>query len=109
MDRVRGIIEAQFSDPPTMAELARLINASETKLHSDFKAVYGCTVHDYSQKVRMAEALRKIENSDEPLYSIARSTGYKHPGHFAAIFRNTYGVTPSEYVKIKNSENNQRT
>jgi hypothetical protein len=27
--------------------------------------------------------------------------GYKHPGHFAAIFRNTYGVTPSEYVKLK--------
>jgi AraC-like DNA-binding protein len=102
MERVKDIIEAQVSNPPTIAELARLINASETKLHGDFKAVYGCTVHDYSQKVRMAEALRKMGNSDEPLYSIARGVGYKHPGHFSAIFRNTYGVTPSEYVKLKN-------
>ena len=105
MDRVKNIIETKMSDPLTMADLARLINASETKLHGDFKAVYGCTVHDYAQKIRMAEALRKIENGDEPLYSIARSIGYKHPGHFAAIFRNTYGVTPSEYAKTKNPGN----
>jgi AraC-like DNA-binding protein len=108
MNRVRDIIEAQISNPPTATELAGLINASETKLHGDFKAVYGCTVHNYSQKIRMAEALRKIENSDEPLYSIARSVGYKHPGHFAAVFRNTYGVTPSEYAKIKNPGCNRR-
>ncbi|MDR1509665.1 MAG: helix-turn-helix transcriptional regulator, partial [Synergistaceae bacterium] len=69
--------------------------------HSDFKAVYGCTIHEYSQRIRMTEALRKIENSDEPLYSISRGVGYKHPGHFAAVFRNIYGVTPSEYVKLK--------
>jgi AraC-like DNA-binding protein len=103
LDRVRTIIEAQISDPPTMAELAGLANASEAKLHSDFKALYGCTIHDYSQRIRMTEALRKIENSDEPLYSIARGVGYKHPGHFAAVFRNIYGVTPSEYVKLKES------
>jgi AraC-like DNA-binding protein len=109
MDRVRDIIEAQISDPPTMAELAKLANASETKLHGDFKTAYGCTIHEYSQRIRMAEALRKIENSDEPLYSIARSIGYKHPGHFAAIFRNTYGITPSEYVKLKNLGSNQET
>jgi AraC-like DNA-binding protein len=102
LDRVRNIIETQISDPPRMAELAKLANASETKLHSDFKTVYDCTIHDYSQKIRMTEALRKIENSDEPIYSIAQSIGYKHPGHFAAIFRNTYGVTPSEYLKLKN-------
>jgi AraC-like DNA-binding protein len=101
LNRIRNIIETQISDPPTMAELAKLANASEAKLHNDFKAVYGCTIHDYSQRIRMAEALRKIENSDEPLYSIARGVGYKHPGYFAAIFRNIYGVTPSEYVKLK--------
>jgi AraC-like DNA-binding protein len=108
LDCVRDAIEAQISAPPTMAELARLVHASEAKLHSDFKAVYGCTIHDYSQKARMAEALRKMENSDEPLYSIARGVGYKHPGHFAAIFKNTYGVTPSEYAKLKKPGSNQK-
>jgi AraC-like DNA-binding protein len=109
LDRVMKVIEAQISDPPTMAELARLANASEAKLHGDFKAFYGCTIHDYAQRIRMTEALRKIENSDEPIYSIARDVGYKHPGHFAAIFRNTYGVTPSEYVKLKKPRSNQKT
>jgi AraC-like DNA-binding protein len=109
LDRVRTIIEAQISDHPTMAEMAKLANASEAKLHSDFKAVYDCTIHDYSQKIRMTEALRKIENSDEPLYSIARGVGYKHPGHFSAIFKKNYGITPSEYVKLKNSGSNQRS
>jgi AraC-like DNA-binding protein len=101
LNSIKDIIETQISDPPTMAELAKLANASETKLHIDFKTFYGCTIHDYSQRIRMTEALRKMENSDEPIYSIARGVGYNHPGHFTAIFRNTYGVTPSEYVKLK--------
>jgi AraC-like DNA-binding protein len=105
LDRVRNIIEAQISSPPAMAELAKLANANEAKLHNDFKTVYGCTIHDYSQKVRMTAALRKIENSDEPIYSIARGVGYKHPGHFAAIFRNTYGIAPSEYAKLTKPRN----
>jgi AraC-like DNA-binding protein len=104
LGRVKDAIETQISDPPTMAELAGLANASEAKLHGDFKAAYGRTIHEYSQRIRMTEALRKIENSDEPLYSIARGVGYKHPGHFAAVFRNIYGVTPSEYAKLKNHE-----
>ena len=108
MDNIVNIIKTQISSPPTIAELAKLANASEAKLHSDFKTAYGCTIHEYSQRIRMVEALRKIENSDEPLYSIAKGVGYKHPGHFAAIFKNTYGITPSEYVKLKNIGSEQR-
>jgi AraC-like DNA-binding protein len=103
LERVRNIVETQLSSPPTTAELARSTNVSEAKLHNDFKTAYGRTIHDYSQKVRMAEALRKIENGGEPIYSIARGVGYEHPGHFATVFRNTYGVTPSEYAKLKKS------
>ncbi|MDR1907667.1 MAG: AraC family transcriptional regulator [Holosporales bacterium] len=101
VDRVKSMIEARISEPPRMAELARMVNASVAKLQNDFKTAYGCTIHDYSQQIRMAEALRKIENSDEPLYSIALGVGYKNPSHFSEIFKNIYGVMPSEYIKLK--------
>jgi AraC-like DNA-binding protein len=101
VDSVKSMIEARISEPPKMAELTRMVNASVAKLQNDFKTAYGCTIHDYAQQVRMVEALKKIENSDEPLYSIALGVGYKNPSHFSEVFKNTYGVTPSEYIKLK--------
>ncbi|MDR1615563.1 MAG: helix-turn-helix domain-containing protein [Syntrophomonadaceae bacterium] len=50
----------------------------------------------------MKEALQKIETADVPLYMIAKSVGCKSPGRFSEIFRDTFGVTPSEYRNSRN-------
>jgi AraC-like DNA-binding protein len=86
---------------PNIAELARRVNTSAAKLQNDFKSAYGCTIHDYAQHVRMAEALRKIENSEESIGAVSHKAGYKNPGYFSEIFRQAYGITPSEYRKLK--------
>jgi AraC-like DNA-binding protein len=97
MSRAKDIIAARISSPPKLSELAFLTGTSVTKLQNDFKAAFGCTVHEYLQKKRMTSALHKIENTDLPLYAISREIGFKNPSRFTEVFKHTYGLTPTEY------------
>jgi AraC-like DNA-binding protein len=95
--RARDIIEARLASPPKISELAFLTGTSATKLQNDFKTAFGCTVHEYLQKKRLALALRKIENTDAPLYVISREIGFRNPSRFSEVFKLACGVTPTEY------------
>jgi AraC-like DNA-binding protein len=106
LNRVKKIIEKQLVDPPKIAELAFLTGTSTTKLQQDFKAAFGCTIHDCLQKNRMVAALRKIDSTDDPLYLISREVGFKNPSRFAEVFKLTYGMTPTEYRMSRKSSIN---
>ena len=99
VEEVRTILEERFSDAPPIARLAVITGTGRAKLQADFKAAFGCTIHDYLQSVRMARALDAVEHTQIPLYLVAREVGYKNPGHFSELFRVTYGITPDLYRK----------
>jgi AraC-like DNA-binding protein len=97
VEQARAILDERFSDAPNIARLAFMTGTSRTKLQNDFKAVFGCTIHNYLQALRMAKALELIEHTETPLYIVAKEVGCRNPGRFAEIFRNTYGITPRIY------------
>jgi AraC-like DNA-binding protein len=97
VNKVKSIIDGNLYQTPKIPELSQLVKVSPAKLQIDFQMAAGCTIHNYVQKARMKEALWKIENTDEPLYEIAKSVGCKNPGRFAELFKDTFGVSPSKY------------
>jgi AraC-like DNA-binding protein len=100
VNKARSTIDNNLLHTPNISELAKLSDISPTKLQIDFQIAFGCTIHDYVQKARMSDALQRIENTDDPLYQIARNIGLKNASHFAEIFKNTFGVIPSEYRNL---------
>ncbi len=101
VNRAKAIIDERLSDSPKISELTFLTNTSAAKLQNDFQLAFGSTIHGYVLKARMREALHKIESSNEPIYSIAKSVGCKNPSRFAELFKKAYGITPMEYRSIK--------
>jgi AraC-like DNA-binding protein len=104
VNEAKRIIDTYISNSLKISELSNLVRVSAAKLQIDFQTAFGCTIHEYVQKARMKEALHKIENTDEPLNQIAKNVGCKNPSRFAAIFKETFGITPSEY---RNSRHKQ--
>lgn len=102
VNQVCAILDEHYSDAPSIARLAVITGTSRAKLQTDFKTVCECTIHDYLQSIRMTKALDQIEHSQAPLYSVARDVGYRNPGRFSELFRETYGVTPDSYRKNLN-------
>ena len=89
-----------YIKPPTIKELARHVGTNDFKLKKYFKKVYQTTIYAYVQKIRLERANLLLRENLMSVAEIANEVGYKHQGHFSAIFFKTYGVYPKD---LKNS------
>ncbi len=90
----RGILEKQFLQPPTIAALARDIGMNEAKLMRAFKLVYGRTIFDFTQQLRMERAKKLLEVSELSVTEIALEVGYEYSSNFTTAFKRHFGITP---------------
>lgn|GEM_PF-6515870 len=77
--------------------LASLLNLSRATLYRAFHE-RGLTVAGYIREVRLQEAKRRLESStpDMPVAAIAEACGFPDPNHFRRLFRERFGMSPSE-------------
>jgi AraC-like DNA-binding protein len=99
----RAVVRAQymlngaiFQSFPTIAAIAKEVGVSETKLKADFKRVYGMTLYQFYDQAQMKYARELLLKESLPVKEVAYTMGYASPGKFAAAFKKTYGVLPSE-------------
>jgi two-component system, response regulator YesN len=71
-----------------------------------FKAKLGKTFIQYVSEVRMAKAVRLLEETSMNLWDIAELTHYSNPSYFSTKFKRMYGISPSEY-REKRSEKSE--
>ena len=98
--KAKNIILRDFQTPPSIKELARLCGTNDFKLKKYFKKIYQTTIYAYIQKIRLEKANLLLREHLMSVAEIANEVGYKHQGHFSAIFFKTYGVYPKD---LKNS------
>ena len=70
------ILTEKIKTAPTIKELAKLVGLNETKLQHGFKSLFGETIFQYRNKVRMAKAMQLIKE-DMPIGLVAERVGYK--------------------------------
>ncbi|NMM49068.1 helix-turn-helix transcriptional regulator [Marinigracilibium pacificum] len=97
--KVREKLLEDLSKQPAMDELAEEAALSPSRMRSVFKEVFGMPVYSYLQEARLEEARNLILNSDYSISSISYLTGFSNPGHFASLFKNKFGMLPSEWKK----------
>lgn len=97
--KARKRIMSDFSNPPTIAQIAREVGMNETKLKRDFKSVYGEPIYQCFKKAKLQEAMNLLLSTDQSVREIAFRCGYTSQGQFSAAFRQIYGVTPMEARK----------
>jgi AraC-like DNA-binding protein len=90
----RALLEKQFLEPPTIAALARDVGINEAKLMRAFKQVYGRTIFDFTQQLRMERAKKLLEASELSVTEIALEVGYEYSSNFTTAFKRHFGITP---------------
>jgi len=95
-DKAKKIILQNYRIPPSIKELARLCATNDFKLKKYFKKVCQSTIYTYIQKLRLEKANLLLRENLMSVSDIANEVGYKHQGHFSAIFFKTYGVYPKD-------------
>lgn len=90
----RQILERDFLQPPSIANLGREVGINEAKLMRAFKHLYGRTIFDFAQQLRMERAKKLLETTDLSVTDIALEVGYEYSSNFTTAFKRHFGITP---------------
>ncbi|MBA2482766.1 MAG: AraC family transcriptional regulator [Planctomycetes bacterium] len=97
---MHDVIEV-FSDPRHLAggtaRFAHLAGRSQAHLNRLIRASQGRTTTDLVNVLRLQWAATALRMSDQSIADIAATCGLGHLGHFYAMFKKRFGVTPRRY------------
>jgi AraC-like DNA-binding protein len=95
--QVQRLIEDQFREDLSMAELAARAGMSVPHLHALFRIHVGQTPHQTLINRRLAEARRLLVATRKAVKEIAFEVGYPDVVTFCKVFRSRCGTSPARY------------
>lgn len=93
----KEVVDAHISTPATVENLAALTNHSLSSFKREFKRIYNDTPASYIMDKRAEKVAGLLAVSDDSISHIGYDCGFTSPAHLSRVFKNKYGVTPSEY------------
>jgi len=95
VEAARTYVSANFCARDDLGDIARQLYSSPFHLARVFRAHMGITLHRYRNDLRLAAALRALEEGCEDLAGLALRLGYASHAHFSTAFRAAFGSSPS--------------
>lgn len=92
----RDILVNDLTEPPTIRELCSAVGVNRNKLHYGFKDEFGMAPAHYLEEYRLEQAYKRLQESDELIYSIAANVGYRTQSSFSTAFKRRFGIRPKE-------------
>jgi len=97
IDRVIGLVRRDYAERLAIGEAAALVSMSPDAFSRFFRRHTGRTFTDYVNDVRLAEASRRLIESDTPISAIATGCGYPNLSHFNRRFRAQNAMSPRDF------------
>ena len=98
INRVIDYIEANIDRDLSLSELAEVAHFSPFHFHRIFRAMVGETLNGFIQRIRLEKAAMKLAlNPRESITEIATECGFSGPSAFARAFRDTFGMSASQW------------
>ncbi|MEM6332386.1 MAG: AraC family transcriptional regulator [Planctomycetota bacterium] len=93
--RVAEVIDAEPEHPWSLGELCELAGVGRSRLNELFRASVGRSARAFAaqRRVRRADAL--LRTTDVSITAIAHRLGYASSQHFASVYRQHFGESPS--------------
>ncbi|WP_181802071.1 GlxA family transcriptional regulator [Streptomyces shenzhenensis] len=99
-EMLRRVLDAVAEDPSaphTLAAMARRAGVSARHMTRLFHDEMHTTPARYVEQVRMEAAQAMLEDSDDPMATVARRTGFGSPESLRRAFTRSLGITPGAY------------
>lgn len=94
---VTSYINSNFSKELSVEQLADMAHLSKYYFIRLFKSHTGYTPHEYLVKVRLSHAQYLLKNTALTIKEICFASGFTGESRFCTCFRDSVGMTPSEY------------
>jgi len=97
MHAVKDLLMSDFGSSSSLVQLAHQVGTNECTLKKGFKEVFGTTVFDFWNEMKMAHAKKWLLEDGLQISEVSKKVGYKNPQHFSMAFKRKYGITPKHF------------
>ncbi|WP_044208896.1 AraC family transcriptional regulator [Flammeovirga sp. OC4] len=97
--KTKEILEKVIDKPVLIDDLTKEVGLSESRLRVLFKEVFGTTIHQYHQDIRLNKSRELLLKSNKTMSMIASDLGYSSSSHFSMVFKKRFNISPKEYKK----------
>jgi len=95
--RVKEFVYAKIEDELSLSELAQSVGLSIAHLSEMFRKSMGETPHQFVLRLRVERAKEMLRSAESRVLDVAIACGFKTQQHFARVFRQLCGTSPTEY------------
>lgn len=97
LTRGKDLADARYSDPLTVADMARAARLSPAHFSREFRAAFGESPHQYLLTRRLERAAYLLRNTDRTVADVCVMVGLTSVGSFTTSFKRMFGMTPTQY------------
>jgi AraC family transcriptional regulator len=101
---VIDFVRSRISEDISLTDMAAITGLSATHFSHVFKKSMGESPHHFVLQQRVQYAKELLVSSNLRMIDIALASGFKTQQHFARIFRKMCGLSPTEYQRLKLSD-----
>src|SRR6201984_3195265 len=95
--KIKEFVHAKMEYDLSLDEMAQSVGLSTAHFARMFRKSTGQTPHQFVLRQRLERARAMLRAADSRVLDVAVACGFKTQQHFAQVFRDVWGVSPTEY------------
>lgn len=95
--RARDLVDARYTEPLTVNDLARAAHMSRAHFSREFRKAFGESPYSYLLTRRLERAATVLRTTNVPIPEVCLSVGLSSVGSFTSSFSRAFGVSPAAY------------
>jgi AraC family transcriptional regulator len=95
--RIQEFVHAKMEDDLSLGEMAQAVGLSTAHFARMFRRSTGETPHQFVLRQRLERAKTMLRAPDARVLDVAVACGFKTQQHFAQVFRDVCGISPTAY------------
>ena len=97
--QAHDILTQEYDQMISIKELSKRVAINECYLKKGFKAMFGKTVNEFQQQMRIAKAKLLLQTDGYTVSEVANTLGYSSISHFSTAFKKATNMKPCELLK----------
>lgn len=102
---VKEYVQKHYASDITLNAISQNLGFSSSYLTKIFNKVMGITPSKFIRDYRMNIAKQLLNEPGSSVNAVSSAIGYSDPFHFSKSFKQTFGISPSEYKNEVQSKN----